>query len=181
MPLRTGDESTRGGGVSCIGIGSRIVVALTSAFLFLHEALYKTSDQLLVASDMPSFPMGHCRVAEGSRIQDADDVGCVCTCVLEREPRTICWRVSLYILQASTCPVRAASYESHRLVLTDSGDARIYFIAQFAHSWQSSCHDTCQLQVSESVCSVELEAVFGIYARTTAVLGMHCNLHDQCF
>ena len=69
------------------------------------------------------------------------------------------------------CPVRAASYESHRLVLTDSGDALTCCIAQFAHCWQSSCHDTRQLHVSESVCSVESEAVFSIYDRTTAVLG----------
>ena len=65
----------------------RLVVTLTSIFLFLHEALYETSDQLLVAADLPSFPTAHCRVAEDSRIQDADDVGCVCTYVLEREPR----------------------------------------------------------------------------------------------
>ena len=43
-------------GVSCIGIGSSLGVTLTSAFLFLHEALYETSDQLLVAADLPSFP-----------------------------------------------------------------------------------------------------------------------------
>ena len=157
----------------------RLVITMTSAFLFLHEALFETSDQLLVAADLPSFPTAHCRVAEDSRIQDADDVGCACTCVLGREPRMICWRVSLYILQASTCPARAASYESHCLVLTDSGDALTCCIAQFAHSWQSSCHDTRQLQVSESVCSAELEAVFGIYYQTTAVLGMHCNPHAQ--
>ena len=114
----------------------RLVVTLTSAFLFLHEVLYETSDQLLVAADLPSFPTAHCREAEDSRIQDADDVGCVCTCVLEREPRTICWRVSLYILQASTCPVRAASYESHRLVLTDSGDALTCCITQLHVSYK---------------------------------------------
>ena len=159
----------------------RLVVTPTSALLFLHEVLYETSDQLLVAVDLPSFPTAHCRVAEDSRLQGADDVGCVCTCGLDREPRTICWRVSLYILQASTCPVRASSYESHRLVLTDSGDALTCCIAQAAHSWQSSCRDTRQLQVSESVCSAELEAVFGIYDRTTTVLGMHCNPHAQCF
>ena len=155
-----------------------MVVTLSSAFsdLFLHVALYDTSDQLLLAADLPSFPTAHCRAPEDSRIQDADDVGCVCTCVLER-------RVSLYILQASmsTCPVRPASYESYRLVLTDSGDALTCCIAQYAHFWQSSCHDTRQLQVSESVCSAELEAVFGIYDRTTAVLGMQCNTHAQCF
>ena len=137
----------------------RLVVTLTSAFLFLHEALNETSDHLLVAADLSSFPTAHCRVAEDSRIQDADDIGCVCTCVIERESRMICWRVSLYILQASTCPVRAAS---RRLVLTDLGDALTCCIAQFVHSWQSSC----QLQVSESVCSAELEAVFGIYDTT---------------
>ena len=90
-------------------LAHRLVVTLISAFLFLHGALYETLDQLLVAADLLSFPTAHCRVAEDSRIQDADDVGCVCTCVLEREPRAICSRVFLYILQASTCPVRAAS------------------------------------------------------------------------
>ena len=124
----------------------RLLVTPTSAFLFLHEVLYESLDQLLVAADW-----------------------------------WLCWRVSLYILQASTCPVRASSYESYRLVLTDSGDALTCCIAQFTHSWQSSSRDTRQLQVSESVCSAELEAVFGIYDRTTTVLGMHCNPHAQCF
>ena len=77
----------------------RLVVTLTSAFLFQHEALYETSDQLLVAADLPSFPTAHCRVAEDSRIQDADDVGCVCTCVLERDENHVrSVGVSLYIL-----------------------------------------------------------------------------------
>ena len=151
------------------------MVTPTSAFLFLHEALYETSNQLLVATYLTSFPIAHCRVAEDSRIQHAYDVGCVSTCVLEQEPRTILWRVSLFILQMSTFPVHAASYEAHRLVLTGSGDALTYFIFQF------SCHDTRQLQVSESVCSAKLEAVFGIYDRTIAVLGKHCNHHAECF
>ena len=83
----------------------RLVVTLTSAFSILHEALYEPSNQLLVATDLFSFPTAHCRVAEDSRIQHAYDVGCVSTCVLEQEPRTIFWRVSLYILQSPTCRV----------------------------------------------------------------------------
>ena len=47
----------------------RMVVTPTSAFSFLHEALYDTSNQLLLAP---------CRVLEDSRILHvyADDVGC---------------------------------------------------------------------------------------------------------
>ena len=61
----------------------------------------------------------------------------------------------MYIFQAFTCPVRASSYQSHRLVLTDSGDALTCCIAQFAHSWQSPCRDSRQLQVSTSMVIVQ--------------------------
>ena len=54
----------------------RLVVPLISAFLFLHEALYETSNQLLIAVNLPSFPMALCRVAGDSRIQHANDVVC---------------------------------------------------------------------------------------------------------
>ena len=175
----SGVESTRGGGISCIG--SALMVTPISASSFLHEAVYEPSNQLLGVVDLHSFLTAECWVTGDSHLQHADDVGCVCMCDLERDPRTVFWISSLYILQASTCPVQTASYESHRLVLTVSGDALICCIVQFAHSWQSSYHDTRRLHVLESVCSAELEAVFGICDRTTAVLGMHCNPHAQCF
>ena len=149
----------------------RLVVTPISASSFLHEAVYQTTNRLLVAVDLHSFPTAHCRVTGDSHLQHADDVGCVCTCFLEREPRTIFWTASLYILQASTCPVLSPGANGFRRCADLVYCAICAFLA------------ICLLRYTSAasfgpVCSAELEAVFGIYDRITVV---HRNPHAQCF
>ena len=59
----------------------------------------------------------------------------------------------------------------------DTGDALICCIVQFAHPWLGNLlvaiHVGCKFQNQSA--PLNFEAVFGIYDRITAVLGVHCN------
>ena len=88
--------------VSCIGTGSSLGGNSDIGILLSARGVVRDMEPAFSGNGFALISPGHCRVTEDSRIQHADDVSCVCSCVLEREPRTILWRVSLYIIQAST-------------------------------------------------------------------------------
>ena len=105
--------STRGGHVSCIGTGSSLDGNTDIGIFVNAQGIVGDIQPASSGSGFALIPAANCQVVDDSRIQNADDVSCVCTCVIEREPRTIFGKVYLYVLQASKCPLQAASCESH--------------------------------------------------------------------